>query len=387
MPPGPVEGRQFVVRKLLGVEQRRHHDQDARPEAPLHDPHAEFPDRDCRGDRVVRLLVHPAGTLRLMPDHQVIIVPEPAAAAEIHQTALVLPHDNIHTLACEHHDLEIRAKAAVRQQDVPAREPPVEAPEQRAFAGELALAGADRRVEDGPGGQRDQDHDPRDGEAAAGLLVSVLGVRGLVLGGVGHAHRGAVDEGDLAAVEQPRVGGVLLESVGGVADQPGQECLGEALTRLTVSTRVGRARRQPLGTAPGQQARDRGEAGMVVTEDLGEEGTKSDHGCEDPVAGLADLLGDDPGEFLGGEDVLEEEIGVEDEGAEQAAELCGVPPRDRIGHDRPSLSVESADTHSIEDEEGLSCIYPYAAGSYDSVSAIQLQTGFDLRFLIENNEL
>ena len=100
--------------------------------------------------------------------------------------------------------------------------------QERALAGELALARADRRVEDRARGQADQDHDPGDREAAAGLLVGVLGVGGLVLGRVGHGDRRAIDEGDRTAVEQPGLGRGLSEPIGGVADEPGQERLGEA---------------------------------------------------------------------------------------------------------------------------------------------------------------
>ena len=42
-----------------------------------------------------------------------------------------------------------------------------------------------------------------------------------------------------------------------------------------------------------------------------------------PVAGRADHLGDDPGEVVGGEGLRGERPGVEDEGAEEAAELSG----------------------------------------------------------------
>jgi hypothetical protein len=110
----------------------------------------------------------------------------------------------------------------------------MEPPEQCPLSGELALARADRRVEDRPGGQRDQDHDPGDREPAAGLLVAMLGILGLVLGGVGHADRRAIGDDHAAAVEEPGVGDVSLEAVGGLADQPGEDRLGEALPCLAV---------------------------------------------------------------------------------------------------------------------------------------------------------
>jgi hypothetical protein len=92
-----------------------------------------------------------------------------------------------------------------------------------------------------------------------------------------------------------------------------------------------------LGRPPGQQSCDGGTAGVVVAEDLSQEGTEGNHGCEDPVAGLADLVGDGRGEVLGGQDMAEEEAGVEDERAEEAVKLCGGPAVVRIGHGRPSL--------------------------------------------------
>ena len=143
----------------------------------------------------------------------------------------------------------------------------------------------------------------------------------------------------------------------GAADQPGQECFGEALPRLAVSAGVGGAWWQPFGTAPGHQACDGGAAAMVVAEGLGQEGAEGDQGREDPVSGLSHLLGDDPGECLGGEDVRQEEAGVEDEGTKEAAELSGAARADRIGRGGPSLSIEGGDVPSIGGEEGF-LVYP-----------------------------
>jgi hypothetical protein len=93
---------------------------------------------------------------------------------------------------------------------------------------------------------------------------------------------------------------------------------------------------------------------MVVAEDLGQEGTEGDHGGVDPIAGLADLLGDDSDELVSGEELVEEEAGVEDEGGEETAKLCGGPAVVRIGHGRPSLWIEGGEIPSIGDKVGLS---------------------------------
>jgi hypothetical protein len=79
---------------------------------------------------------------------------------------------------------------------------------------------------------------------------------------------------------------------------------------------------------------------------------------------------DDAGEWLGREDVREEEAGVENVGSEQAAELNQGGGVVRIGHERPSLSVEDGGTPSIGSEVGLSWTSPGVEKSYDSVSAI-----------------
>ena len=250
-----------------------------------------------------------------------VLAAQPRAAAEVAPAVPVLPHHHVDAHPRQRHHLVERAVVAVGQQDVARLQPAVQAAEQGHLAGELPLAGADGRVEHTPGGQGDQDDDPGDREPAPRLLVAVLGVLGLVLGGVGHADGRAVGEDHAAAVEQPGLGGVVLEAVGGVADQPGQERLGEPLAGLAVAAGVGRAGGQPAGGAPGQEPGDGGEAGVVVAEELGEEEGEGDQGGEDPVAGLAHLLGDDAGDVLGVEDAGEDQGGVEDEGAEQGAEL------------------------------------------------------------------
>jgi hypothetical protein len=112
--------------------------------------------------------------------------------------------------------------------------------------------------------------------------------------------------------------------------------------------------------------------GMVVGEDLGQEGTERDQWGVDPVAGLADLLVDDTDEMLGGEDVIEEESRVENEGAKETVKLCGGPAVVSIGHGRPSLSNEGGEIPSIEDKAGLSCTSSSGEILYGRFSAILL---------------
>jgi Transposase DDE domain len=118
---------------------------------------------------------------------------------------------------------------------------------------------------------------------------------------------------------------------------------------LTVAAGVGRARRQPACDPPGQQPCDGREARLVVVEDLGEEERQGHLRGEDPIAGLTHQTGDGLAEVLSGKGMTEDEIGVEDEGAEQRTELCRAPGGDRIGHGRPSLSIESGQIPSIQD--------------------------------------
>jgi hypothetical protein len=107
---------------------------------------------------------------------------------------------------------------------------------------------------------------------------------------------------------------------------------------------------------------------VVVAEDLSEEGTEGDHGCEDPAAGLADLLSDGSGEVVGGEDAVKEETGVEDEGAEEAAKLCGRPAVDRIGHGRPSLCCSKVVGYPRLEARWASPVHPQRTKSFTAVS-------------------
>src|SRR5262249_3725480 len=142
--------------------------------------------------------------------------------------------------------------------------------------------------------------------------------------------------------------------------------------RLAVAAGVGGTRGQSASGAPGDQAVDRGLAGVVIAEDLAEEGDQGDHRGEDPVAGLAGVRGDDAGEARGVEGAGTEQRGMEDKGAEEGAKLSGGPGGVRIGHGRSSWSVESGGTPAIGDEEGLLCTSPSVGMSYGSVSAIHL---------------
>jgi hypothetical protein len=60
---------------------------------------------------------------------------------------------------------------------------------------------------------------------------------------------------------------------------------------------------------------------MVVAEDLREEGGRGDRRGEDPVAGRARLVGDGLRDVIRREDPAEEQLRVEDEGEDEAAEL------------------------------------------------------------------
>ena len=200
----------------------------------------------------------------------------------------------------------------------------------------------------------------------------MLGILGLILRRIGHGDRRAIDERDSVAVEEPGVGGLLLESVGGVADQPGQERLGQTLARLAVAAGVRRAGGQPARGTPGDQPVEGGLAGVIVAEDLTQKGTERHEGGEDAVAGLAHLLGDDLDEMLGRKEMTEEEPWIEDEGSQQTAELSQRSGGVRIRQERPSLLVEDGGTSSIGGKAGLSCISSGVEKSCDPVSAIRL---------------
>jgi hypothetical protein len=95
--------------------------------------------------------------------------------------------------------------------------------------------------------------------------------------------------------------------------------------------------------------------------------------CNRPGAGPRDFLADDPSEVLLAEKMVGDQTGVEGEGAEEAAELSDVGLLVRIGHGRPSSSVESGEILPIGGEEGLSCTSPADAKHYDRVSAIRVR--------------
>ena len=65
-----------------------------------------------------------------------------------------------------------------------------------------------------------EDHEnPRDRQPYAGRLGLRLGVRRLVLRGIGHQHGGTVGDLDGSSVEQPRIFRLLMNRSAGAVDQ------------------------------------------------------------------------------------------------------------------------------------------------------------------------
>jgi len=124
----------------------------------------------------------------------------------------------------------------------------------------------------------------------------------LVGRGVGHGDGGAVDQADAAAVPAPVGRTPRLQVRTGLAQQSGEQPLGEALAGFAVGAGVGRAGGPALTHQPGQEAGHGLAAGVVGVEDLAEEDPEGGDGGEGAAAA---------GGGVGGQGLLDDRSGGE----------------------------------------------------------------------------
>ena len=242
-----------------------------------------------------------------------VVGAQPLPAAEVRPpVGLVQAADQLDAALLEQHDGRPVGDQAVGQEDVAGGEHVPQPAEQADLALPLAGVPAEPEVHDRPARQRDHRPDAGDREAEARLLVVDLRVGRLVLGGVRHRDRRAVEQVHPPPLPQPAPLGPDVQGAADGTGHGGEERLRQALAGLAVGAGLGGAGPLPAGEPVGDQAGDGGAAGVVGAEDLAQEDPQRHQRGEDPVQPAADggqRFGDD----VLGEDVGERQVAVLEE--------------------------------------------------------------------------
>src|SRR5512147_3278151 len=200
-----------------------------------------------------------------------VLSTEATPASEVGRAGLVEPHDDRDAASLQGRDRPVRAEEPVGQDDVAGLELIEDLPEEGQLAGLLTLVRSQRGLQHRAYGQAEYHEEPRDREPDPRRLAVQLGIRRLVLRGIGHGHGGTVDDLDRAPVEQPGVLRLVLDRLPGPADEIPGELLGQTLAGLAVAARLGSHRGQALIVAELLEPLDGVVTGVVIGKDLGQE--------------------------------------------------------------------------------------------------------------------
>ena len=327
MPSVPVEPLQVLPGEGAGVEQGGHHHERPGPEPRLveADPqlaHGEHP-RQYRE----LLAAHPLPPVAVpVPLDDVVLAAQLLAPAEVGPAVPGLPHHHVDPHPRQRHHRVERAVVGVGQQDVPRLSRPWRVRSRACSPVRFPLPPPTAASSTHPVARDSRTTIRAIGNPHPGFWATCWGYSAWFSGVSGML---TVEPSAITTLRpwnsQPSGAPSWSRSAVSRANR-GSSDSGSRCRALQYPPVSGEHGGQPPGGPPGHQPGDGGEAGLVVAEGLGEEDGEGDQGGVDPVAGLAGLPGDGRGDVLGGEDVAEDQAGVDDEGAEQGAELCGGPP-------------------------------------------------------------
>ena len=160
-------------------------------------------------------------------------------------------------------------------------------------------------VEPDPTGETEDPDQLQEWETAAGLLGAGLRVGPLVLGGVGGAERGVID--DVGVEAEPMLLGVreqLFDAAGDRVAEAGERVAGQTQPGLAVSAGAFVDRAQVVELEEGADVADDGAAGAAGMEDWIEVSPEGATTREDPFAAVGAVVG--RGEEAGGQELAEE---------------------------------------------------------------------------------
>lgn len=177
---------------------------------------------------------HEGRTLRSVP-HLVAVLPaDTQAPTQVGRAPGVQAKDAIRPTLTQGCQQPKRTIIAVAEHDVSRPDGVEQLAQQGRLARALAPVGGQGRFQDGADGQAKEDDQAHDGKAKSWLLGSRLGVVLLVVGRVGHAQRGAIDDVNAPAVPKPAVPGLFLGVVAGLSGQVDEHRLGKSVACLVV---------------------------------------------------------------------------------------------------------------------------------------------------------
>jgi hypothetical protein len=167
---------------------------------------------------------------------EMLFMPQPLAAAQVHRAPLMRPPHDIDPLSQQQGDFPIRAVATVGQDHIVALQRGMQAMKEHGRTGLLALDATDCHREDRSTGPRQHDHEAGDRKAEPWRLAPRLRLRLWVCLRVRHGDPRALHELDRTAVPVPGGGHLLLEPLTALVHQAVQPRFGKTLARLAVPT-------------------------------------------------------------------------------------------------------------------------------------------------------
>jgi len=210
----------------------------------------------------------------------------------------VQPGDEVALALTHQGEEEVTAVVAIGQEDRSRGDRIQQLTQERRLPDLLARIGPEGHALDHRRGQREEDDQPHERKPHPGLLGVVLRVLVLVVGRVGHAHRGPVDQQDRPAVPPRVVGHGRLAPAADLFGQPPQPRLRQSGPRPAIGPAVQRAGRTPHTHQQHQDPCDRRQARslLLLEQDLGEKGPEGHRRRVDRVFALGEarpFLGED----------------------------------------------------------------------------------------------
>ncbi len=132
-----------------------------------------------------------------------VALAQASSATKVRVSALMLANENVDTLLRQASDAEIAGKIPIGDDDITWAKFVHQSPQHRGFTRLLALARANRPLQYGATGQRNDTNQAGQREAQPGLLSLRLWEHLLVALGIRHRNSGSIDEFDVTAAPQP----------------------------------------------------------------------------------------------------------------------------------------------------------------------------------------
>jgi hypothetical protein len=229
----------------------------------------DFPDDERFGNTCPVLAVDPQGTLwGLMPFDPVVSGPESFEHVASGASPAMVPHHDVDAMLAEEVDMSVAGEGGIGENHVSGPEKVPELTKEGAF---IYREGAFGQAQKRSGGEGEHGQNPHDGESATGLLGGGLWVAFLVLWGIGHGNRRAIDHLDPSSIPLGCRLTTRLTGVGDLLVECLKVCPTKTLTGFAVGGRLGRSASSLAQGEPCEEFADHLSAGTVCRKDLRKE--------------------------------------------------------------------------------------------------------------------